>query len=105
MSGEFRDAFIWHMEKHETPIADLVRATGVSRDVINKLIARPQSSTVVENAILIAAFYGKSLNAFIAREEPSNEGRLAALFSLLEPEERRLLEAQMRGLIAAHDPQ
>lgn len=102
MSIEFRDALIWHMEQHKTSVAKLVRATGVSRDVINKLRSRPDSSTTAENAMLIAAFYGKSVNAFISKQEVSSEDRLTALFSLLEPEERQFVEAQVRGLISAH---
>lgn len=92
------------MEREDTPIAELVKATGVSRDVINKLRSRPDSSTTAENAMLIAAFYGKTVNAFIAKEEATEQARLSALFSLLEPEEKRLLEAQISGLLASHGP-
>lgn len=100
MSSDFRDALIWHMEQHETPISDLVRETGVSRDVINKLRARPGSSTTAENAMLIAAYYGKSVNDFISRKPASEADRLAALFGLLSEEERRMLEAQLHGLLS-----
>lgn len=101
MANDFRNALIHHMTKEETSITDLVEATGVSRDVINKLRARPNSSTTVENAMLIAAYYGKTVNQFISLEETDPDDAAASLVSLLTPEERRLLEAQMRGLIAA----
>ena len=99
MSGDFRRALMWHMDRHQTAIADLVRETGVSRDVINKLKAREDSSTTAENAMLIAAYYGKSVNDFMNLRETDETDRLRALFDLLSPVERRLLEAQMRGLI------
>lgn len=99
MADDFRRALIWHMDKHRTSIADLVRATEVSRDVINKLRAREGSSTTVENAMLIAAFYGKTVNDFVALREVDSAERFAALLALLRPEERRLLEAQIRGLL------
>ncbi|WP_422074142.1 hypothetical protein [Tranquillimonas rosea] len=103
MASDFREALMWHMRKHDTTIAELVSATGVSRNVVNKLKSRPGSSTDVENGMLIAAFYGKTLNEFIQCSDATSTSRLAALFSLLEPEEQRLVEAQIRGLLSAHD--
>ena len=103
MADDFRSALLWHMEDQGTTIAELVSATGVSRDVINKLRAREGSSTTVENGMLIAAYYGKTLNEFIKRQEATTTSRLSALFSLLEPEERRVVEAQIRGILASHE--
>lgn len=102
MASDFQEALMWHMDRHETTIAEIVASTGVSRDVINKLRTRPNSSTNVENAMLIAAFYGKTVNQFVMKEEATTSSRMAALFQLLEPEETRLLEAQIRGLLAEH---
>ena len=101
MTYDFRHALVWHMDKEGTSISDLVSATGVSRDVINKLRARPESSTTVENAMLIAAYYGKTVNQFISLEQTDADDAARSLIELLTPEERRLLEAQMRGLISA----
>ncbi|SDJ21903.1 hypothetical protein [Salipiger marinus] len=103
MADDFRSAFLWHIEKHKTTTAQLTAGTGVSRDVINKLKARDGASTTVENGMLIAAYYGKTVNEFVNLEESTSSSRLSALFSLLRPEEQRLLEAQIRGLIASHD--
>ena len=103
MADDFRNALIWHMDRHGTKISDLTARTGVSRDVINKLKARPNSSTTVENGMLIASYYGKTLNDFINCSEPSDTGSLTALFSMLRPEERRLLESQIRGLLSERD--
>lgn len=100
MADDFRTALIWHMDQDNTKIADLVRETGVSRDVINKLIGRDNSSTSAENAMLIAAYYGKTVNQFVARVPVDADDRLHTLYGLLRPEERRLLEAQMRGLVS-----
>ena len=99
MGYDFRRAFVWHLEKHETKLADLVRETGVSRDVLNKLKAREDSSTSVENALLIAAYYGKSIADFVAMRDATESSASKALFDLLTPEEQRLVEAQMRGLV------
>lgn len=63
--GAFRRALLYHMAVQGTSITDLVRASGVSRDVINKIKARAGASTSVENAIAIAAFYGETVNEFM----------------------------------------
>lgn len=100
MADEFREALIWHMDHHGTGIAQLVAATGVSRDVVNKLRSRPGSSTTVENALLIASFYGKTVNQFVARQAVTLDDQLQTLIDMLEPEARRILAAQVRGLLA-----
>lgn len=99
MERDFRTALLSHMEEHQTSIAELVSATGVSRDVINKLKGRAPSSTNVENAILIAAFYGKTVNEFIAGRKATAASRTRALLDLLSEEEVQLVEAQTRGLV------
>lgn len=86
------------MDKHDTKIVDLVNSTGVSRDVINKLISRENSSTTAENAILIAAHYGKSIEKFTMLQE--NDKAVPAIFDLLLPEEVELLEAQAKVLLS-----
>lgn len=99
MSGEFREALLWHMQRHETSITDLVDGSGVSRDVINKLRAREDSSTTVENGVRIAAYYGKTVNEFLARREVTSQDKLATLLELLPQEAQRLLAAQVEGLL------
>ncbi len=98
MADDFRAALMWHMETEQTRIIDLVRATGVSRDVINKLRKGSVTSTTVENAVVIAAYYGKSVNDFIARRPSTEAGRVSALLDLLSEAERRLLVRQIEGL-------
>lgn len=88
------------MEKNGTTIAELVSRTGVSRDVINKLKAREDASTTVENAMLISAFYGKTVNQFIMKQDVTEQERIQNLFDLLQPEEAQLLAAQIQGVIA-----
>jgi hypothetical protein len=105
MADDFRRALLRHMDQHQTSMAVLSRATGVSLDVLKKLKTRATGSTTVENALLISAFYGKTVNQFIAGEDVSQADKLANLLQLLTPAERQLVEAQMLGLIAAHERQ
>ena len=103
MAEDFRHAFLWHLERHETPLSDLVAATGVSRDVLNKLKARAESSTSVENGMLIASYYGKTINEFIACKEATETSRISALLQMLRPEEQRILESQIRGVLVGRE--
>lgn len=103
MKFGFRSALMWHMDRYKTTTGDLVDSTGVSADVIKKLRAREASSTTVENAVLIAAFYGKSVNQFISLAEVTQEDRLRTLFELLTPAEKQLLSAQIEGVLR-HQP-
>lgn len=99
MSILFRDALIWHITRYKTPIADLSRGAGVSVDIINKLKARDGSSTNVETALSIATFYGKTLEQFMACEDVADEAAFSGLVSRLTPDEKRLLLAQLRGIL------
>lgn len=105
MGNDFRTALMYQLDKHQTKIADLVRETGVSRDVINKLKAQDggNKTTSVENGLLIAAYYGKTLNQFVAMNDATDDTAINALLELLSPEEKRLLKAQIRGLIFQRD--
>ena len=99
MQKTFQNALKWHMEREQTRVVDLVRATGVSRDTINKILRRDNASTSAENALLIAAYFGKSLETFILCDEVASVQHLAALAELMRPEEARLIEAQVMGIL------
>lgn len=105
MGKSFRLALLWHMQRHDTKISDLVRVTGISRDVINKLLSRENSTTAVENALLISAFYGKTVETFIAKSDLSASERMDALAELLSPDELRLIEAQIQGILQSRGAQ
>ena len=99
MTVTFREALVWHMDREQTKIVDLAKASGVTRDVINKLLARPQASTTPENALLIAAYYGKNVNQFMNLETVDRAQTLVTLFGLLLPAEQQLVSAQIEGIL------
>lgn len=100
--GTFRAALRWHMEKSNTTIAELAKATGVSEDTLKKIRSRHNASTKAENASKIAAFFGKDVSAFLQCRDV-DDAELGALLDLLTEEERRFLLAQVRGLLAGRD--
>ncbi|MBM9595927.1 adenosylcobalamin-dependent ribonucleoside-diphosphate reductase [Roseitranquillus sediminis] len=65
----FREALLRHMEAAETKTTELALKSGVSVDVIKKLRTRASSSTQAENAVRLAAAYGKSVEEFIRAEK------------------------------------
>ena len=97
----FRDALVWHMDRTGTTIAELAASTGVTEGTIKKLRSRPEGSTIVVNAVLIANFFGLSVERFLKMEAPEAESRLKELSDLLLPEEERMIEAQVLGILRA----
>ena len=96
---DFREALLWHMERHGTGVADLARGAGVSQDVIKKLRSRDKGSTKAETAQKIAAYYGKDVRSFQECIEPGDSDAFSALAGLLTPEERREVVREMRRRI------
>lgn len=72
MADDFRRAFLRHLEDHGTSLTAISRATGVSLDVLKKLKTRGSGSTSVENGMLIAAFYGETVNQFVQHSYSSH---------------------------------
>ncbi len=99
----FRDALLWHMTQHSTTIAALAKGTGVSSDVIKKVRSRENASAKAEDAWRIASFYGKDLEAFIRCEAPLDDQAFRSLLALLTPQEKKLLEAQMRAMLQVRE--
>ncbi|MGR3370043.1 MAG: adenosylcobalamin-dependent ribonucleoside-diphosphate reductase [Sagittula sp.] len=66
----FGEALKWRMEATGKKITEVVSESGVSRDVINKLLSREGSSTNAENAIAIARAFGLDVDGFMSRAAP-----------------------------------
>lgn len=100
MADTFYDALIWHMDKFGTTVAELAHGAGVSEDAIKKIRTRPGGGTRAQTGAKIAAFYGKTLEQFMACAEAGEEETLLATLRLLDPTERRLILLQAKGIIA-----
>jgi hypothetical protein len=101
--GTFNSSLIWHMQHHRVTSAQLSAGTDLSVDMIKKLRTRPEGTTSAEAANRIAGFFGKDLSQFLALEEVGAEDEFKNLFPLLTPEEKTILTAQIRGLVAGRD--
>ncbi|MFU1479216.1 adenosylcobalamin-dependent ribonucleoside-diphosphate reductase [Roseovarius sp. C7] len=65
------DALERAMEATGKTIAEVVKASGVSRDVVNKLLKREGASTSAENAIKLAKVFGQSVEEFTSASKPT----------------------------------
>jgi hypothetical protein len=102
VAATFNTALRWHMERFGPGPTELAKATGVSVGSIKQMRARPDSSTSAEKAAAIARYYGKSVKTFIeCVDETEVESALEKLLQLLTPDERAMLEAQVRGMLAS----
>jgi transcriptional regulator with XRE-family HTH domain len=102
--NSFNTALIHHMQQERVTIAELAKAAGVSADLIKKARTRPNGSMNAEAAARIAAYFGKSVDQFIRREDVDQADELRRLLRLLSEDEKRFLLAQIRGLAAGRDP-
>ena len=101
MSRSFGDTLKARMDAEGVSIGDLSRATSVSSDIIKKLRSREGSTTNVEDAARLAAYFGQSVEDFMS-ESPARAG-LKVKIDLLTPAEQRLVLAQIEGILAARE--
>jgi hypothetical protein len=102
VAASFNTALRWHMERFGPGPTELAKATGVSIGAIKMMRLRPESSTSAEKATAIARYYGKSVKAFMeCVDDTEAESALEKLLQQLTPDERKMLEAQVRGMLAS----
>jgi transcriptional regulator with XRE-family HTH domain len=100
MKSSFRHALLWHMDRHDTGVAELARGAGVSPDIIKKVRARDHASTNAETAEKVAGFYGKSLAEFLRCDEASESTiDFAQLTSTMTEEQRKFLLQVIRTML------
>ena len=102
---DFRAALLWHMTQHQTTIAALAKGSGVSADVIKKVRSREGASAKAEDTWRIAAYFGKELPQFIRCEAVPDDQEFHSLLGLLNPQEKKLLGAQMRAMLQVREAQ
>ena len=104
MKRTFRDSLLIAIENSGKSLKSVADATGVSYEQLKKLKQNKSKSTNVDDAIKIAAFFGQTLDEFIACDGASVEIEIAGLLSKLTPSERDFLLNAAKAQIAARDP-
>ena len=105
MTRSFRTALLDALERTETTMAELSRATGVSEEQIKKIKQRENASTNVDDAVLIAHYFGMTLDEFIEDRTAAARVESVELYMQLTPQERDLLAAAASGLRARAKPE
>ena len=101
----FREALIARMELTGIGATDLARRTGISKPQIDKLHQRKVETTNVHDALIIARFFGQSLEDFMGMAKKSAKNQeLADILATLPPDDRDLLAIQIKALAAAAKP-
>jgi transcriptional regulator with XRE-family HTH domain len=72
-------------------LSTVAEATGVSYEQLKKLRQRPNASTNVDDAKLIANYFGKTLDEFLGDELAQDRAGVVAAYNQLTPEQRALL--------------
>ena len=97
---KFRDALVAHFERTGVTAAELSRRTGVAKTQIDKLRQGKATTTNVDDAILIAEFFGKTVNDFVSATAPSRIDRIVEIVSALSQSEQEFLLRQIESLSA-----
>ncbi|KAJ03312.1 helix-turn-helix domain-containing protein [Sulfitobacter mediterraneus] len=99
----FRDALLEAIAPNGPSLKAVAEAANVSYEQLKKLKQGKTQNTNVEDARRIAAYFGKTLEAFIDSPELKEDIELADLLSQLEPSERQFLLNAAKAQIAARD--
>jgi transcriptional regulator with XRE-family HTH domain len=103
MKRTFREAFIEALEVNQVSPNKVSLATGVSVHQLKKLREGKSLSTNVDDAIMIARFFGATLDEFLADPSIKRDAELNELLMKLEPSERQFLLNAAKAQIASRD--
>jgi transcriptional regulator with XRE-family HTH domain len=100
MRKMFRQALLDACDRTQTSLRAVANSTGVSYEQLKKLKQGKSQSTNVDDAVLIANFFGMSLDEFLGDDTHQKRDEILDLYSRLAPQERELLLAAARGFRA-----
>ncbi len=97
----FREVLIARMDMTGVTAAELARRTGIAKSQIDKLRQRKVETTNVYDAMLISRFFGQPIEEFIGMTKRADKlDEVKELISMLTPEAREMVIAQIRAVVA-----
>lgn len=102
--GTFRTALLEAISANDISLRKVAIGAGVSYEMLKKLKQTDGYRTNIEDAIKIAAFFGKTIDDFISRPELQSDLELIDILSRLRPEDRRFLLNAARAQIESLGP-
>lgn len=92
MSKSFRDALLEHLNGQTKPsLKAIAEATGVSYEQLKKVSQGKSQRTNAEDAVRVAAYFGKTLNEFLDDHLAQDRAAIVETYNALSPEERQIL--------------
>lgn len=101
MRQKFRTALLAAVDRTGDSLSKVSRATGVSYEQLKKLKQREDARTNVDDAVLVANYFGQSLDEFLGDSTQAQRAEIVSLYNQLSDEERALLLAAARGFAAS----
>jgi len=101
MRKNFREAFIEHLERTGAKVTEIAAATGINKDSLYALKRGTTMNMNVRDAILVAKFFGESVEEFMGMGRAALRDSLLEQISQLSEKEREILEASVRAVLAA----
>ena len=103
MRKNFREAFIEHLERTGAKVTEVAAATGLNKDSLYALKRGTTMNMNVKDAILVAQFFGETVEEFMGIGPRALRDTLIDQISQLTDSERQIFEASLKAVLAARD--
>lgn len=103
MRKNFREAFIEHLDRTGAKVTEIAAATGLNKDSLYALKRGTTMNMNVKDAILVAKFFGETVEEFMGVVPGALRDSLMDQISQLSDSERQIFEASLKAVLAARD--
>ena len=103
MHKTFSDAFIAHLKDSNERVTVIAKNAGVTKEALYSLKYSKTLNMGVDEAIRVAAYFGKTVEEFMGLAQPRLNDALIRRIESLSPRERDLLQAAIDAFLAKPD--
>ncbi len=100
MRKSFSQAFIEHLEQSNLKVTEVAIRAGVSKDALYSLKYGKTQNMAVDDAIMVAAVFGKTVEEFLGLSEAQIRSSLAEKVAQLTGREQAILEASLDAILS-----
>ncbi|HDZ82786.1 MAG TPA: hypothetical protein ENH56_16345 [Roseobacter sp.] len=100
MQKTFSQAFIEHLEQSDLKVTEIAIRAGVSKDALYSLKYGKSQNMAVDDAIRVAAVFGKKVEEFLGLSEAQIRSTLAEKVARLSSREQAILEASLDAILS-----
>lgn len=99
MEKSFSEALIMHIETSGRSVSEIAAAAGVNRDALYKVRSGKTKNMAVDDAVKVAAAFGKTIEEFMGLNEARVKSELQQQLDLLTDQERALLLGSIKAVV------